>query len=268
MNRLPNPSFELVMLLNKYDDKRLESDNFEMLFKNLRSNMNKVIHSSILLYDLQEDDKFIQAHDEIIKSELIEYVFYKISTTWDNAYQIASKVLPLPKVDKNYSKYDMLEDEFEQYCISGNIPTLSWYKEINKIRNRIVHGGINLITYYDNKRILFQAYDNNVDEQIPYSDFYNNGQRLTIFADYYFNYYTILLYRYLVDFFKYVTDKYTSLIPAGTVETKIDDMTYDVMKNAGLGYLTIKDLSKFDEITHKMYENKTTNEQFDFYYRQ
>lgn len=71
---------------------------------------------------------------------------------------------------------------------------LKWYKDFNKIRNKIVHGGITVNPYYVNDdniktKICFQAYDSDLNDLIQphmmYSNRFNNNIN---FADYYFTF--------------------------------------------------------------------------------
>lgn len=141
---------------------------------------------------------------------LIEYPYLKISTIWDIAYQIGEKLTKLK--NKKDNKYDALEKEFSAYANKFNNLNIDWYAEINKIRNRIVHGGVKVNPFYfdDNQdkiknRLCFQMYDNNLNNLIPLSNFYvSRCNPNVILADNYFALYTNFLYLYLIDFFDFI----------------------------------------------------------------
>lgn len=261
--QLKNPVFETIILLNEYNSSLIENSRMQMLLKNLRSNIKRAIYGSLYLSKLQSDEQLIEMYKEIIVVQSIEYMFYKISTTWDIAFQIANLILKSPK--KNH--YEELKNKFAKYCETNKKSQYKWYVEFNKLRNRIVHGGLNLITFYENKRIKFQLYDNNIAPQIEYNDFYNDGQKSIVFADYYFNYYSVLLYNYLCDFFKFVNEQY--LLNKKTArENKllIESSVLSIMQNQ-CGFLSIIDLQEFNIITEEMNVNKAENSKYDFYYR-
>ena len=142
----------------------------------------------------------------------VEYCFLKISTTWDIAFQIAEELLEKSKKnDKRVDKFDVLEKEFEAYA--NHLPRLKldWYREINKIRNRVVHGGINVIVFHENDLISFQAYDGDVEEQVKLSALFCEQDRTLVYAERYFSFYTVLLYNYLTDFFRYILIRLTGV---------------------------------------------------------
>lgn len=261
-----NPIFDLVISLNKYDSPILCNSKFEMLVKNFKSNLKKVFSGTLYIYDVQKDFSIMSEYEDIIKHESVEYLFYKIATTWDLAYQIGDLVYPLPKGNKKKNKYDFLQEEFDKYCEQYNSSMIDfrWYKQFSQLRNRIVHGGKNLIVYHENNRIKFQIYDNNVDEIVEYNDFYNDGQRTLIFADYYFTYYTVLLHNYLCNYFNFINQKF--------IETKSgEESSFDEDENSCFINLwktiEIYDDEKFQKLINEMNINKQQNEKYDFYYR-
>ncbi|WP_440483860.1 hypothetical protein, partial [Serratia bockelmannii] len=82
--------------------------------------------------------------------------------------------------------------------------SLSWYQDINEIRNRIVHGGVNIIPFYDNDELRFNAYNEDVDSIISHCSIYTVSPGLMVSASAYFTYFTSILHSYLSDFFSYV----------------------------------------------------------------
>lgn len=257
MESIYNPMYKLLISLNEYDDEILVDPKFEMLFKNFRSNLKKVFHGTILISEIQNDEQIMSLYDYIIKPELIEYLYQKITTVWDLSYQIGTLIIKIPK-GKN--KYESLQKEFNK--INQNALDFRWYKSFNEFRNRIIHGGLNLITYYDNKRIKFQIYDNDVEETIEYNDFYNDGQRLIIFADYYFTYYTIQLHNYLCKFFDYVKTQYEQQQSKDINRNTIDEYYKNQIKN-----IEIANLEKFLKLQNDINSNRDENSKYNFYYR-
>lgn len=199
---IKNPAYELLVYLNNQCPDEVWNDEIEMLFKNLKSNFLKAAGSVGLVMTIQEDSELI-SKSSLIKAQTIEYGFYKISTTWDIAFQIGKRLVPNLS---NYrgKKFEFLEKEFRNH--QNKLPhlNLAWFRSINQLRNKIVHGGLNLISFHDNSRLSFQAYNNQVDEIIPWSEFYCEEGRPIIFADRYFSFHVIFLHHLLVDYFKYL----------------------------------------------------------------
>ncbi|HED4406829.1 TPA: hypothetical protein R4318_002227, partial [Pasteurella multocida] len=200
-----------------------------------------------------------------IGAMLVEYPYFKLSTIWDISYQIASRLTKLKNSKRN--KYEALEKEFSLYTEKFNNLNLDWYKEINKIRNRIVHGGIKVTPFYldnDDKevknRLCFQMYDDDLNDLIPKSDFYTNIYNGDInFADNYFAFYTSVLYSYLTDFFDFVLFK---LCSENNLEvTDFDKHEYsDILEVTSIDdrYWAVDNMEKFRDIAInmlKLYKN-------------
>ncbi len=208
--RVPDPLYELVLYLNTYHEKKLGSPKLIFLLKNIETNFRKLFYSTCLLNKFQSDTDLLIKYDQTraVSTQIIEYCYYKISTIWDISYEISKELTP--SEGKVKDRYDFLEGKFLKYA--GGSPSLSlgWYKKINNIRNRIVHGGINVMPFHDlddsgASRIFFQAYNLDLIDLTPQSPYYTFPLRNCInFADNYFALYTHLLYSYLLDFFKVV----------------------------------------------------------------
>jgi hypothetical protein len=195
--RVNSPIYKLLDYLNKYDEEKLSNQKLEHLLKNLPTHFKKLIYSIGLINKFQKDKELLEKYDctQIVSIQQIEYCFYKISTIWDISYQIAD-ILIFPKKkkvnDKNVDKYTFLNDKFSMY--SDKLPKLNidWYSEITKVRNKIVHGGINIKSFYiDNdlvkNRICFQAYNIELNDLIQPSYIYSNINNNNInFADNFF----------------------------------------------------------------------------------
>lgn len=210
VKRVPDPLYELVLYLNTHNEKKLNNTKLFFLLKNIETHFKKLFYSTCLLNKLQSDTDFLKKYDQTraVSAQNIEYCYYKISTIWDIAYEI-SKILT-PSKEKVEDRYLYLENKFLSYGSGTPSLSLGWYKKINNIRNRIVHGGINVVPFHDRddsgaSRIFFQAYNLGLEDLTSQSPYYTYPQRNCInFADNYFTLYTHLLYSYLVDFFKVV----------------------------------------------------------------
>ena len=91
-----------------------------------------------------------------------------------------------------------MESRFDEYASKRVALQLGWYKSLNAIRNKIVHGGITVNPFYVNdeqvkNRICFQVYNFDLDDLIEINSMYSNGCNNNInFADNYFAFHTHL----------------------------------------------------------------------------
>ncbi|MDE1266195.1 hypothetical protein [Vibrio aestuarianus] len=196
---IKNPMFDLLLFMQTYENNGLDDEKFIRKCKNLVTNFTKLYLSVDSILN-ENSSGFDYKRNELMRIQTIEYCYLKISTIWDLAYQIADDVLGY----KKGNKYEKLENSFEEYKRSHDFLSLSWYQDINKIRNRIVHGGVNIIPFYDNDELMFNVYNENVDSVMPHCSIYSKPKGLMVSAGSYFIYYTSILYNYLVDFFSYV----------------------------------------------------------------
>ena len=198
---IKDPMFDLLMFMQTYENNGLDNKKFMRKCKNLKTNFTKLYLSvdSILNEDISG---FNYANNELMRIQTIEYCYLKISTIWDLAYQIADYILKY----QNVNKYKNLEEKFEAYkrTRTHDFLSLSWYRDINKIRNRIIHGGINIVPFYDEKELMFNVYDEKVDSVMQHCAIYTRAKGLMVSAGAYFMYYTSVLYNYLTDFFSYI----------------------------------------------------------------
>lgn len=261
--RIKSPLYGLLVYLNKYDENRLCNEELQFLLKNLPTHFKKLIYSIGLIHKFQNDTELLEKYNEtsIVSIQQIEYCFYKISTIWDIAYEIANILIfqKNKKINgKNVDKYTFLNNEFTNYSDKLNNLNIEWYKEITKIRNKIVHGGINITPYYiDNeivaKRICFQAYDLDLNDLIKPSYLYSNIHNNDInYADNFFTYYTHVLYSYLSDFFKFIL---LELIKDKEIDIKkdlhLEDDILDMFKKSHESWL-MSDINILKEITDNM----------------
>lgn len=216
---IKNPISDLLIYFYKHDQSKFENDKLVILIDNLFSNFKKSLSSISLVHNLQKNNEFLKKTEDknFIFIQNIEYFHYKISTIWDISYEIADILIfprkkrsNKPKKSDVFTKYDYLSENFENYNKDLSNLKLAWYEDFNKIRNRIVHGGINIKVFLiDDKnsksRVCFQAYDIDSNDLIPNSYYYSNVHNNYInYADNYFCFYIHLIYSYLLDFFKFV----------------------------------------------------------------
>jgi hypothetical protein len=260
--RVKSPLYKLLIYLNKFDEESLNNEKLHFLLKNIRTNFTKLIYAISYISKFQEDEEFLKKYDsDIVGVQQIEYCFYKISTIWDISYEIAN-ILIFPnkkKVnDKRVDKYTFLNNKFSKYSEDFANLNTEWYKEITKIRNKIVHGGINVTPFYVNsenieKRICFQAYNLELDDLIKTCDFYTNIYNNNInYADNFFVYYTHVLYSYLFDFFDFILLELTENKDIDiNKDLYLEDDFLDMLQKSHESWL-LSDIDIFSEITKKM----------------
>lgn len=255
--RVDSPMYKLVMYLNKYEPDLLDNEKIQFLIKNLKTHFKKLFYTIAHIDKVQKDIDFIKRYDRasVVSISSVEYCYYKISTIFDIAYQIADELIFPSKKENN--RYVFLEKKFEAYADELVALQLGWYKSLNKIRNKIVHGGITVNPYYINdecvkNRICFQAYNFNLDDLIEvncmYSNKYNNGIN---FADNYFVFHTHLLYSYLTDFFEFVLIELNQGKGHDVENLTIDALPYFSFERDQETWL-LSEVDTFVEITKKM----------------
>lgn len=255
--RVDSPTYKLIMYLNKYEPKLLDDEKVQFLFKNLKIHFKKLFYTIVHISKIQKDGDFIKRYDQnsVVSISSVEYCYYKISTIFDIAYQIADKLVFPSK--KEGTRYEYLESRFEVYTNNLIGLQLDWYKSLNKIRNRIVHGGITVNPFYVNdknvkNRICFQAYNFDLDDLIEprcmYSNKYNNNIN---FADNYFVFHTHLLYSYLADFFEFVLMELNKDKNHDVENLSLDDLPYDFFERDQKTWL-LSEVDTFAEITKEM----------------
>lgn len=210
-DKIIDPTYKILNFIQSKNRELFDNDGYVILFGNLKTNFLKLFNSVVYVYDIQKDSDFMKRYNQesFVSSMLIEYSYVKLSTVWDISYQIGAKLTKLTNSKGN--RYEQLEKEFLDYAEENSDLNLDWYKEVNKIRNKLVHGGVKIIPFYldDNgeikNRLCFQVYDFNLEDLIPISNFYTNKSNNYInFVDNYFAFYTSTLYSYLVDFFNFI----------------------------------------------------------------
>ena len=224
--KIPNPMFGLLEYLNDYHEDKLKNTNLEFLIKNLRTHFYKLIYSITNLSKIQSDNDLLKKYNSsgIVLTQPIEYCFYKISTIRDIAYQIADKLIDfsserntynLENPKKEMTGHSFISYKFENYNNTHSTKiSIEWFKIINKIRNRIAHGGINVMPFYlkDKGLACFQAYDKNLEDIIPVDYYYSNRDNNNInYTDNFFGLHAHALYSYLIEFFDFVISELSCL---------------------------------------------------------
>ncbi len=255
--RICNPTYELLMYLNKYEEERLDNEKLQFLLKNIQTHFKKLLYTVCFINKIQKDEAAIKKYDQtsIVSIQNIEYCYYKISTIWDVSFQIADELI-FPK-KKGKDKYSYLEERFKDYEKNLTSLKIEWYRKFNVIRNRIVHGGITVNPFYINDknvkhRICFQAYDFNLNDMVEqnyyYSNIYNNNIN---YADNYFTMYTHVLYSYLTDFFRFVLLEISKDSNNDIEDLSLEDDVLDQCKKSKETWL-LSDLDIFKDITDAM----------------
>jgi len=255
--RVDSPTYKIVMYLNKYEPELLDNEKIQFLFKNIQTHFKKLFYTIAHINKIQKDEDFIKEYDQtsVVSIGSVEYCYYKISTIWDIAYQIADKLIFPNK--KSADKYEYLEKQFEGYADGFDALQLGWYKDLNKIRNRIVHGGITVNTFYVNddkvnNRICFQAYDFNLDDLIKPHYMYSNKCNNNInFADNYFAFHTHLLYSYLCDFFEFILMELNKERGHDIENLSLDELPYELFERGQKSWL-LSEVDTFTEVTNEM----------------
>lgn len=258
--RIKNPVGDLLKYLNLHEEDKLNNENLVFLLKNILTHFRKLFYSTSLVYNLQKNKEFLDNYNRnnVFSIQNIEYFYYKVATIWDISFEIAD-ILVFPRNKGKKGKYDFLSEKFEEYNHELSNLDFSWYKnDIAKIRNRIVHGGINIMPFFvdDNHvktRICFQAYDLDLNDLTRPSYFYSNIYNNNInYADNYFSFHIHLLYSYLIDFFKFVLLEMTKNKSIDLHEdlSKLDSFSQSIYKQHDTWLLS--NVEDFVNITNDM----------------
>ncbi len=252
-----NPTYNLIMYMKKYCENKF-TEKLDLLFSNLQTHFNKLFYTVGFIREIQKDEEFMKNFNKtgIIGIQNVEYCYYKISTIFDIAYQIAD-ILVFPKNKEQKNRYEYLEKKFIEYSNSFNHLNIEWYKNINMIRNKITHGGIKVTPFYikENpligKRLCFQAYNLELNDLTIQNYCYTNTHNNSInFSDNYFAFYTHALYCYLKDFFEFIVYELNK-----DLEHDLSDLT---LENDFMRFgerekkWSLSDVDTFKEITKEM----------------
>ncbi|KXB29291.1 hypothetical protein AT959_15065 [Dechloromonas denitrificans] len=249
---IESPLAEILIYLHSYDDNALENKKFVMLCKNLRTHFNKLFLATHWIITHTERNANL-SNEPILRAQFIEYCFIKLSTIWDLSYQIGSILLN----QKSKKKYEELEAKFAEHKEKYDFLGLGWYKEINFIRNRIVHGGINIMPFYESERLAFNSYNIDVNSIMSNCSIYSRPDGLVMYADNYFCHYTGIIYNYLLDFFDYVLQELKkSTIPTKDISHQEKTFILESHEKWGLG----EELTQFNEYAYKIFSIPLTEQ--------
>lgn len=147
-DKIIDPTYKILNFIQSKNRELFDNDGYVILFGNLKTNFLKLFNSVVYVYDIQKDSDFMKRYNQksFVSSMLIEYSYVKLSTVWDISYQIGAKLTKLTNSKGN--RYEQLEKEFLDYAEENSDLNLDWYKEVNKIRNKLVHGGVKIIPFY------------------------------------------------------------------------------------------------------------------------
>lgn len=253
--RNPLNDFYWGLPLEKCGDEKLD-----WLLKNLTANFYKLFNCANQIEQVQRIHFASDGCEFKAASGLniegfgvvnIEYFFIKVGTIIDLCYQAFDRLWEIKKAKKNETRHETLSREFEQYNTATNSQKISysWYNSINKIRNRIVHGGFSIKAYSEDDRILFQAYDASLNEKIVEDYGFFKKDRPIIFADFYTNFYTHVIHWYIEQFFQFILHKLGAKVPEDSDMDEFDRM----MKNSHIAW-EVGDVSEFKKIAVAMAE--------------
>lgn len=263
--KIPNPMFGLIKYLNDYHEDRIQNTNLEFLIKNLTTHFYKLIYSITNLSEIQGDKDLFKKYNSsgIVLAQPTEYCFYKISTVRDIAYQIADKLIDfsserntynLENPKKEMTRYSFLSYKFEQYNETQSTQiSVDWFKNINKIRNKVVHGGVNIMPFYlkDKELACFQAYDKNLEDIIPVDYYYSNRYNNNInYTDNFFGLYAHALYSYLTEFFSFVISELSC--PKRPYNHSDSVLFLDYVIPYKWWYIGVEDFEQLKKITRKI----------------
>lgn len=223
---LRNPMHEFIVFLNACEIEAVEDLQLERYVKNLRTTFNKMYLTVEQIIKHQEMGLNYEKHP-LLQVQPIEYFYLKVSTIWDLSYLIAEKLIYKGKAPAGKEKFKKLNERFSKYKGDLQFLRLDWYERLNAIRNRIVHGEINLMPFYVDGELLFNVYNKDVDSILENSAIYTMECGLKASAERYFVYNLGLIYHYLCDFFTFI--KY-ELQDEMTIKHQMNDAFYYPVK--------------------------------------
>jgi len=215
---------------------------FIWLTKNLQGNYYKLFSCALNVLQIQTDyskqntEKTLNINTFTVNS--VEYFFIKVNTIFELCYQIYDY---LDDNKDKKKKLDRLDCNFQKYSEeTGSSLNYSWYKEVNEVRNRIIHGGYSIKTFNESGRFLFQAYDLELNEKIRQDNGYFKAESDLIFIDYYMAFFTKVVHWYIQEFLSFVLHN---------LDVEVDDNKLDyihqVCKNsAATWYISQHELLK------------------------
>ena len=108
--------------------------------------------------------------------------------------------------------------------------------------------------FHENGRLAFQAYDQEVEELIPWCAFYCTIGRPIIFADQYFCFHTVYLHHLLNDFFKFLIYCLTGTF---SFADKLEEDPFGVYESSWKGWM----IDDYEVLVHIYNEITNSSEQ-------
>ncbi len=248
-NEVRNPinGFIYSLPLEKCGDEKLD-----WLIKNITANFYKLYSCSTNIAQVQKDYLSAEAprgtlNIQMFSTNSVEYFFIKLGSIFELCYQVFDTLCE-PQKGKNKDKHKFLKEEFNKYNKDHDEDlNIKWYSSVNEVRNRVVHGGYSIKTFTENGRILFQAYDLNLDEKLNENyGFFKRNSNL-IYVDFYTNFYTAVVHRYIEHFFIFILYKLNVSLAQDDELSPMDLMR----KNSSRSWL-IGDEELFSSIAEEM----------------
>ncbi|AHK17502.1 hypothetical protein [Thalassolituus oleivorans] len=229
---------------------RASDEKFIWLTKNLQANFYKIFSCAINLVQLQsdyaEEDKSKTLNTQTFSVNSVEYFFIKVNTIFELCYQIYDF---LDDNTGKKKKFDRLDDGFKRYAEKTKVDlNYAWYKEINEVRNRIIHGGCSIKTFNENGRFLFQAYDLNLNERICTDGGYFKKDSNLIYIDHYMVFFVSVIHWYIKEFLSFVLYELCVDVDDGKLEP-----FHKMMKDSGSS--RVWSISQFEIIRDFLDEN-------------
>jgi len=254
-----SPFYKLIIYLNEYEEELLmNNEELQFLLRNIRTNFNKLMYSVSMIETFQNNYiTYKKDLETILAVQSIEYLFNKICTIWDISEQIyAILMLDTDRKYKSRERYKILKSRFLEYKSNFKNLNLDWYDNLNKIRNRITHGGINIVPLIipegnSQARLMFQVNDINVDDLIVRNVFYSSRDNESHNVNYYFCYNTHCLYAYLLDFFEFILLEISNIKQIDLTNLKLSDDLFDIFHNMHC-YMALRNVPIFVNITNRM----------------
>ena len=196
--------------------------------------------------DYAEADKSKTLNTQTFSVNSVEYFFVKVNTIFELCYQIYDF---LDNNTGEKKKFDRLDDGFKRYAEETKADlNYAWYKEINEVRNRIIHGGYSIKTFSEDGRFLFQAYDLNLNERICTDCGYFKKDSNLIYIDHYMAFFVRVIHWYIKEFLSFVLYELCVDVDDGKLEP-----IHKMMKDSGCS--RVWSISQFEVIRDFLDEN-------------
>lgn len=202
--------------------KEINYQNVDKYLKAIRQDLRKIFLAVENIEKIYTETQNYSYDRETI-GLFIEYIFSKYRTILDYVYKIADLTLTI-EYSKNklrdYEKFNELLDSLKE-----NIPdderrkllNTTWFSDIRKTRNSIIHNGATCLVFQDKTKKIFQIYDLEVNELVVDKEMYlHEGNCI------YFDYYLALNISYLLYFINIV---FSLIVEKGTINEEQKELS-------------------------------------------